>query len=110
MPKMDEELLLSHLQTLEQDSSQFVWGRLGAERERAQKEYFRMPYGNEEEGWSSIVISDVIEALQRLGHVDAAGTIVAARPMTVSVASLPVTVVTADNAHQVLSAPKKKAK
>ena len=52
---MEESALLNHLQTLEEDSAAFVWGALGNERERAQKEYFRMPYGNEEDGWSSIV-------------------------------------------------------
>jgi hypothetical protein len=47
---MDDESLLSHLQALEEDSAAFVWGALGSEREKAQREYFRMPYGNEEEG------------------------------------------------------------
>lgn len=62
--KMDDESLLNHLQTLEEDSAAFTWGKLGEERERAQKEYFRMPYGNEEEGWSSIVTSDVQDTVE----------------------------------------------
>lgn len=61
---MDDEALLSHLQTLEEDSAAFVWGALGGEREKAQREYFRMPYGNEEDGWSSIVTSDVQDTVE----------------------------------------------
>ncbi|MBA3773821.1 MAG: hypothetical protein H0X13_15425 [Ramlibacter sp.] len=64
MSKMDESALLSHLQALEEDSSAFTWGRLGAEREKAMKEYFRQPYGNEEEGWSSIVTSEVQDTVE----------------------------------------------
>lgn len=64
MAKMDDEKLLSHLQALEQDSAAFVWGRLGSERERAMKEYFREPYGTEEEGWSSIVTSEVQDTVE----------------------------------------------
>jgi hypothetical protein len=62
--KMDDEALLNHLQTLEEDSAAFVWGALGGEREKAQREYFRMPYGNEEDGWSSIVTSDVQDTVE----------------------------------------------
>ncbi|WP_440112636.1 portal protein [Acidovorax sp. BL-A-41-H1] len=61
---MDDEALLNHLQTLEEDSAAFVWGALGGEREKAQREYFRMPYGNEEDGWSSIVTSDVQDTVE----------------------------------------------
>ena len=64
MKKMDDEDLLNHLQTLEEDSAAFVWGALGGEREKAQREYFRMPYGNEEDGWSSIVTSDVQDTVE----------------------------------------------
>lgn len=64
MTKMDDEALLNHLQTLEEDSAAFVWGALGGEREKAQREYFRMPYGNEEDGWSSIVTSDVQDTVE----------------------------------------------
>ena len=61
---MDDESLLSHLQALEEDSAAFVWGALGSEREKAQREYFRLPYGNEEDGWSSIVTSDVQDTVE----------------------------------------------
>ena len=64
MKKMDDEALLNHLQTLEEDSAAFVWGALGSEREKAQREYFRLPYGNEEDGWSSIVTSDVQDTVE----------------------------------------------
>jgi hypothetical protein len=62
--KMDEESLLSHLQAQEQDSATFTWGRIGAEREKSMREYFRQPYGTEEEGWSSIVTSEVQDAVE----------------------------------------------
>jgi hypothetical protein len=64
MAKMDDEQLLSHLNGLEEDSSQFVWGRLGSEREKSMKEYYRQPYGNEEEGLSAIVTSEVQDTIE----------------------------------------------
>lgn len=64
MAKMDDEKLLSHLNGLEEDSSQFVWGRLGSEREKSMKEYYRQPYGNEEEGLSAIVTSEVQDTIE----------------------------------------------
>ena len=66
MEKMDETDLLSNLKTLEEDASNFTWGKLGSERERSLKEYFRLPYGNEEEGWSTIVTSDVQDTVEWL--------------------------------------------
>ncbi len=62
--RMDDETLLSQLQSLESDSADFVWGTLGKEREKAMKEYSRAPYGNEEAGWSSIVTSEVQDAVE----------------------------------------------
>lgn len=62
--KMDDEILLSHLQANEEDASGFVWGALAAEREKAMREYFRQPYGNEEEGLSQIVTSDVQDTVE----------------------------------------------
>ncbi|WP_139200998.1 hypothetical protein [Polaromonas sp. JS666] len=61
---MDDEKLLSHLNGLEEDSSQFVWGRLGSEREKSMREYYRQPYGNEEEGLSAIVTSEVQDTIE----------------------------------------------
>lgn len=64
MPKLSEEDLLSHLQRLEDDSAAYTWGKLGSVREQAMKEYFRQPYGNEEEGWSTIVTSEVQDTIE----------------------------------------------
>lgn len=64
MAKMNDESLLSHLQAMEQDSSAFTWGKLGAERERGMKDYYRQPYGNEEEGLSGIVTSEVQDTIE----------------------------------------------
>ena len=62
--KMTDETLLGQLQALEEDATAFVWGRLGAERERSMREYFRQPYGTEEAGWSSIVTSEVQDTVE----------------------------------------------
>lgn len=62
--KMDDDELLHHLQVLEEDSSTFTWGRLGSEREKGMREYYRMPYGNEEEGRSDIVTSEVQDTIE----------------------------------------------
>jgi len=64
MAKMEDDTLLSMLQELEENSAQFVWGTLAAERRAAAKEYYRQPYGNEEEGWSSIVTSEVQDTVE----------------------------------------------
>lgn len=64
MSRMDDNALLSLLRTKEDDASAYVWGQLGAERESAMREYHRMPYGNEEDGWSQIVTSDVQDTVE----------------------------------------------
>ena len=64
MARMAEDDLLSYLQALEQDAASFNTGTLNTERERAMREYFRMPYGTEEEGWSQIVTSDVQDTVE----------------------------------------------
>lgn len=64
MPKLTDESLLSHLQRLEEDSAQFTWGKLASARERSMREYFRMPYGTEQEGWSTIVTSEVQDTVE----------------------------------------------
>jgi hypothetical protein len=56
--------LLALLQGLEEDSSQYTFGTLRAQRDRAVKDYFQRPYGNEEEGWSQIVTSDVQDTIE----------------------------------------------
>jgi hypothetical protein len=62
--KMDDEKLLDILQAQEEDSASFVWGVLAQERQASMKEYFRLPYGTEEDGWSSIVTSDVQDTVE----------------------------------------------
>lgn len=64
MARMDDDTLLSLLQEREQTSAQFVWGVLSQERRAAQREFYRAPYGNEEEGWSSIVTSEVQDTIE----------------------------------------------
>jgi len=66
MAKMSEERLLSMLQMLENDAGQYVTGPLRLWRDRAVKEYFQRPYGNEDPGWSSIVTGDVADTIEWL--------------------------------------------
>jgi hypothetical protein len=62
--KMDNEELLTLLQTHQEAAGDYVWGDLGSDRETAMREYYRMPYGNEEEGWSSHVTSDTQDVVE----------------------------------------------
>jgi len=64
MADMSEDDLLNYLQRLEQDSASFANSVLGAERATALAEYFREPYGTEEEGWSMVVTSDVQDTVE----------------------------------------------
>jgi hypothetical protein len=64
MKKMDEETLLSHLQSLEDEGTSYVWGDLADSREEAMREYYRQPYGNEQDGLSSIVTSEVQDTVE----------------------------------------------
>lgn len=63
--KMSEDDLLSLLQRKEDDAAHYVHGQLGQERETALREYYRMPYGNEEDdGWAKIISSDVSDSVE----------------------------------------------
>ena len=62
--KMDEDELLELLRRKEESAGSYVWGQLANERETAMREYHRMPYGNEEEGWSQIVSSDIQDTVE----------------------------------------------
>jgi hypothetical protein len=63
--KMTEDDLLALLQRKEDDAAHYVHGQLGQERETALREYYRMPYGNEEDdGWSKVVSSDVSDSVE----------------------------------------------
>jgi hypothetical protein len=62
--KMDDEDLLEILQRKEDAASHYVHGSLGPERELAMREYHRLPYGNETDGESQIVASDIQDSVE----------------------------------------------
>lgn len=65
MKKLTDDDLLALLQRKEDSAAQYVHGQLGQERETALREYYRMPYGTEEDdGWSKIVSSDVADSVE----------------------------------------------
>ena len=61
---MDDDDLLELLNRKEQNASAYVNGQLRAEREQSLREYYRQPYGNEDENWSTIVASDVSDTVE----------------------------------------------
>lgn len=62
--KMDDDQLLTLLRQKESDASAYVHGQLGNARETAMREYHRMPYGNEEDGMSQVITSDVQDSVE----------------------------------------------
>lgn len=64
MAKMSDDDLLDLLRRKEEAAADYVHGDLGQQRETLMREYHRMPYGNEEEGMSQIVASDVSDAIE----------------------------------------------
>jgi len=64
MAKMDETELLELLQRKESAAGHYVHGELGDARKRAMRAYHRLPYGNEQEGWSDVVASDVQDSVE----------------------------------------------
>lgn len=62
--KLDDEQLLDILRRKEESAGAYVWGDLGREREQALREYHRLPYGNEQDGWSQIVASDIQDTVE----------------------------------------------
>jgi hypothetical protein len=62
--KMDDEDLLEILQRREDAASAYIHGQLGSEREQSLREYYRQPYGNEVDGESQIVASDVSDSVE----------------------------------------------
>lgn len=62
--KMDDDELLGILQRKEDAAAHYVHGQLGSERELSMREYHRLPYGTEEEGWSQVVASDVQDSVE----------------------------------------------
>lgn len=64
MARMKDEDLLDILNRKEDAAVHYIHGKLGADRENAMREYHRLPYGNEEEGWSQIVASDIQDSVE----------------------------------------------
>lgn len=62
--KMQDEDLLRALQDKEEASAKYVWGELSTVREQSRREYYKLPYGNEQEDWSQIVASDVSDTVE----------------------------------------------
>lgn len=62
--KLDDDELLDLLRRKEESASSYVHGALADEREQGLREYYRMPYGNEEDGWSQIVASDIQDTVE----------------------------------------------
>lgn len=62
--KMTDEALLKLLQDKEDAAGKYVWGELATSRETARREYYKQPYGNEQEDWSQIVASDVSDTVE----------------------------------------------
>lgn len=62
--KMQDEELLRALQDKEEASAKYVWGELSTVREQSRREYYKLPYGNEQEDWSQIVASDVSDTVE----------------------------------------------
>ena len=65
MAKMDDEALLKHLQSNEDDAAQYVEA-VGYARLASMREYYREPYPGDEEldGWSQIVTSEVQDTVE----------------------------------------------
>lgn len=64
MAKMDDLTLLNFLKNEEDRAGDYVWGRLAEDREQAMREYMRLPYGDEEDGLSQFVTSDVLDTVE----------------------------------------------
>jgi hypothetical protein len=62
--RMDDDDLLGLLDRMEDDAAHYVFGQLGQEREESMRRYHRMPYGNERDGESQIVASDVQDTVE----------------------------------------------
>lgn len=64
MARMSDDDLLDLLRRKEEAAADYVHGDLGRQREIAMREYHRMPYGNETEGESQVVASDVQDTVE----------------------------------------------
>lgn len=62
--KMTEKELLNFLDEESRNAREFNLDDVASDRRKAQKAYLREPYGNEEEGRSAVVASDVFDAVE----------------------------------------------
>lgn len=64
MKRMTEQELLGFLDEEASQAFHYVEGEIASDRVKAQRAYMREPYGNEEEGRSAVVASDVFDAVE----------------------------------------------
>ena len=64
MAKMSDMALLSYLKEEADSAYHHLEGDIAADRHRSMRDYLRMPYGNEEEGRSNVIASDVFDATE----------------------------------------------
>lgn len=64
MAKMDDQELLGFLESEQADAFQYNDGESASARIRAMREYLRYPYGNEQEGRSQVVASDLFDTIE----------------------------------------------
>lgn len=64
MAKMTEDDLLGFLEAEQADAFAYNDGEVSEARQRAMRDYLRMPYGTEQEGRSQVVSSDVFDAVE----------------------------------------------
>lgn len=62
--KLSESDLLSYLKEEADSAYHYLEGEIASDRIRSMREYLRLPYGNEEEGRSTVVGSDVFDAVE----------------------------------------------
>ncbi|MDO9313386.1 MAG: hypothetical protein Q7T97_02435 [Burkholderiaceae bacterium] len=62
--KMDETQLLAFLEAEQSASYHYVSGQLSRDRQQALRDYNRLPYGNEEDGRSQAIASDVFDVVE----------------------------------------------
>jgi hypothetical protein len=64
MAKMGQSELLEYLNAEADSAYQFMSGQNARDRTQAMRDYLRLPYGNEEEGRSAVVASDVFDSVE----------------------------------------------
>lgn len=66
MTKMTDDQLLASLDTLERQATGFYGGEIAIEQQTAMDRYLSRPFGNEEEGKSQVMSSDVWDVVEGL--------------------------------------------